>query len=98
MNIEKVSHPGIGIRVVTEGIQLALAEEALTARDRERHNDPVAFCKVFDFRTNLDNLAHEFVAENIARLHGWNVAIEEMQVGTADRRQAYFNYSVARID
>ena len=57
-----------------------LAEPALAAADGEGDDNAIADLEVFDFGAQLNHLAHVFVAENIAALHGWLVAVEQMKV------------------
>jgi hypothetical protein len=57
-----------------------LAEPALAATDGERHHYPVADLKVGHFRSEFDDLAHIFVAENVTALHCRLISIQEMQV------------------
>jgi hypothetical protein len=63
---------------------LLLAEEAAAARDRKRHDDAVAHLQLRVLVADLDDLAHEFVSENIASLHRRNVAVEQMEIRSAD--------------
>ena len=42
--------------------------------------------QILNRAADLDDLTHIFVAEDIALLHGRNVAIIQMQIGAADRR------------
>ncbi len=48
--------------------------------------------------THLDDLTHEFVAEDVAIFHARNGVIVEMQIGSADRRRRDANDGVARIE
>ena len=57
----------------------------MPAADREGHDHPVADFEVGDLRTKLDDLAHVLMAENIAALHRRLIAVEQVQVGAADR-------------
>ena len=51
-----------------------------------------------DFGADLDHLAHELVAEDVARLHRRDVAVVEVQVRAADRGRGDLDDRVARID
>jgi hypothetical protein len=73
-------------------------KETIAARDGERHNDAVAFLDVLYGAARLDDFAHKFVAENIARLHRRNVAVVKMQIGAADARRSNLDNGVARIN
>ena len=90
-------HLSIGIGAVAAGEQTLLAEPALAAADREGDNDPVADLEVGDLRAELDHLAHILVTEYVAALHGRLIAVEEMQVGAADRAGGDFDDRVARM-
>ena len=61
-----LGHPGVRVRVLAERVQLALAAAAVAAGDRERHDDAVADLEVLDAAADLDDLAHELVAEDVA--------------------------------
>ena len=93
--------PGVllvgGIAVVAARILLLAAMVALPARDRKRHDHALA-CLERARRADLDHLAHEFVAEHVARLHRRNVAVVEVQVGAADRRRSDPDDGVARVE
>jgi len=49
-------------------------------------------------RTCLDNFAHEFVAEDVARPHSGDVAVVKVKVGAADRGRRDLQDGVVRID
>src|SRR5690606_18972256 len=74
------------------------AKVATAAGDGKRHHDPVAHCQILDRLAYCDHLAHELMAENVALLHGWNVAVVEVEVGAADRGQADLYDRVAVVD
>jgi len=50
-----------------------------------------------DMPPDLDDNSHGLVPENVALHHGRDVAIVEMQIGSADRGGSYFENRVARI-
>src|SRR5438270_4087563 len=56
----------VGVVAATE--LLLLAEEAFAAGDRERDDDALSLLQRA-FRTGLDYLAHEFMAEDVAGTH-----------------------------
>ena len=70
---------------------------ALAAGDGERHHHPLALLERAG-RSGLDDLAHEFVAEDVARLHRRDVAIVEVQVRAADGGRGDADDRVARIE
>src|SRR5690606_29039131 len=51
----------VGVRALAEREELALAEKARAARDREGHDDAVADREIADRAALLDHLAHELV-------------------------------------
>ena len=73
------------------------AKPTFPAADRERNYDPIADCKGSDSGSEFDHLAHIFVTENVATLHGRLIAVQKMEVGTADRAGRDFNNRVARM-
>ena len=66
---------------------LPAALVAAAAGDREGDDHPVARLDLLDRLAGLDDLAHEFMAEDVARLHRRDEAVVEVQVGAADRRR-----------
>ena len=70
---------------------------AVAAGDRERHDHAVADLQVLDLRADLDDLAHELVAEDVALLHRRDEAVVEVQVRAADRRRGDPDDRVARV-
>src|SRR5579875_3126845 len=75
-----------------------LAEEAVTTGDGEWYHDTVTFFEIVYLWTDFDNLTHEFVAENISFLYGWNIAVIEVQVRAAYGRQTGFHNTIMRIN
>ena len=90
-------HLGVGIGPIASREHAPLAEPALPAADREGHDHPVADFEIRDLRTKLDDLAHVFMAEDVAAFHRRLVAIEEMQVGAADRAGGDLDHRVTRV-
>jgi hypothetical protein len=74
-----------------------LAKPALTAADCEGYDHAIADLEVVDFGPKLNHLAHVFVAENVAPLHGGLIPIKEMKVRATDRAGGYFDDSIARM-
>src|SRR3712207_7061627 len=58
---------------------------SFVAIDREGDDDALALLELGDVAAGLDDLAHHFVADYIARLHCRDHVVEEMEVGAADR-------------
>src|SRR5450759_5655224 len=73
-----------------------LAESAATTRRDARNQDVVADLKVGDGRAGLDNGADRLMAEDGAYLHLRHVALEDMQVGTANRGRVDLDDGVGR--
>jgi hypothetical protein len=81
---QRLSHPGVGVGVLAERVEAMLTRPAGAAGDGEGDDDAVADADVVNLRTDLDDLAHELVAEDVAFLHGGNEAVVEVEVGAAD--------------
>jgi hypothetical protein len=76
----------------------AVALVALAAGDRERDDDAVADLELaLGLGPDLDHLAHRLVAHHVAALHAGHEAVEEVQVGAADRRARDLHDRVARV-
>src|SRR6266566_1194691 len=69
----------------------------MAAGDHERHDHAVAASKSLYVCAHLDHLAHEFVTENVSRLHLRNKAIIDVEIRAADRCCGYTNDDVARF-
>ena len=100
----RVAHQDFGgvgglrrVAVVAGAELLALAEEALAARDGEGDDHALALLER-RLGADLDHLAHEFVADDVARAHGRDIAVVEVEVGAADRGRGDLEDRVARID
>ena len=77
-SVELLGHPGIRVRVVAGRPQLPVAEEAAAAGDRERDDDPIADFQLVVVASDVDDFAHELMAEDVAALHGRNEAVEQV--------------------
>jgi hypothetical protein len=95
---QRLVHPGVRIGVVAERVELARAEPAAAAGDRERHDHAVAGAQRLHRRAGLDDLAHEFMSEDVAAHHGRYVAVVEMEIGAADRGERHLHDGVVRIE
>src|SRR6476646_726611 len=51
-----------------------------------------------DVAPHLHDLAHEFVAHNVARLHSWHETVIEVQIGAANRRGCDLYDGVLRVE
>jgi len=93
--------PGRGrcVRVGTLAtrVEAALAEEALAAGDRERHDDTVALLLPGYIFADLEHLAYRLVADHVAALHCGDDAVVEMQIRAADRACRDLDDRVARL-
>ena len=78
--VDLLLHPGVRVGVVARREQAAPAEEAVAAGDGERHDHAVADLQVRHRLADLDHLAHELVAEDVALLHRRDEAVVEVQV------------------
>src|SRR4029453_15897134 len=96
--IELLRHPCIGIRVVAQRPQLFLAEVALPASNGEWNDDAIANAKLTIASTDLDHLAHEFMAEHVTWFHCGYIATVDVKVGSADRGCRDSDDCIARIE
>src|ERR1700712_5337098 len=85
------------VSVVAGRVLLLAAMKAGATGDSEGYDDTLPFLERRT-RSDLDHLAHEFMAEDIARLHGRDVAVIEMKVRAADCSRSDLDNRVARID
>lgn len=65
-----------------------LAVPALSANDERGDDDAVALPDALDRRADFLDHAHELMADHIAGLHARDIAVDEVQVRAAGRRQA----------
>ncbi len=80
------------------GEELAVAEEAFAARDRERDDDAVAHLHARDGGSGFLDDAHEFVAEDVAAFHHRDLSAIDVQVGAADRGRGDAQDDVVGLD
>jgi hypothetical protein len=78
-------HPPVWIRIITERILFALAIVALSTSDHGGDEHPVADMMFLHPRSDLYDLAHRFVTQDISPLHARHYAVIEMHVRPADR-------------
>jgi len=90
-------HRLCGVAVVAGAELLLLAEEAIATADGERNDDPLTFLQR-TFRSDFHNLAHEFVAEDVARPKRRDIAVVQVKVRTADRGRGDAQDGVSRVD
>src|SRR5205823_873589 len=74
------------------------AEEAMAARDREGHDNAVARFKGLVLVADVDHLAHELVAEDVAFLHRRDVRVVEVQIRAADGGRRDLEDGITRIE
>ena len=92
--------PALGLVFSQQEYSSRPAGRAGAAGDRERHDHPVADPQLVgvDAGTDLDDLAHELVAHHVALLHRRHVAVEQVQVGAADRGRGDPHDRVAGVE
>src|SRR5919199_2391743 len=93
-----LGHAPVGVAVLAGGVELVPARPAVAAGDRERHDDAVADLEVPHPTADLDDLAHELVAEDVPLPHRRDVAVVEMQVRPADGGRADLHDRVAVVE
>src|SRR5690349_6088566 len=92
-----LGHPRVWIRVLTKRVHLVLTEETVAARDRKRHHHAIADLEIRYFASDLNDLTHELVTENVAALHRRNEAVVHVQVRSANRRRRDLHDRVALV-
>jgi hypothetical protein len=95
---ELLGESPVGVAVLAHGIQLVLAGPAVAAGDGERHDHSVAHLEVRHALAELDDLAHELVAEDVPSLHRGDVPVVQVQVRATDRGGGDLHDRVAVID
>src|SRR5436190_2996537 len=74
----------IGIGILAKREQATFTKETSPAGNAERNHHPVAHFEIFYLGTDLDYLAHEFVAKDVSFLHRGDKTIVQMQIGATD--------------
>jgi hypothetical protein len=80
---QALGDPGVRIAVVAQGVELLTAVPALPAGDEGVDHHPLADLAVAHALADLDDLAHELVAQDVAGPHERDVAADQVQVGAA---------------
>ena len=91
---EDPADPADGLAV---GGHPGLARPAAPARGDRGHEHPVALLQRRDRGAGLDHRADRFMAEDAALGHRGHVALEDVQVGAADRRRLDLDDHVGRV-
>ena len=89
---------GIGIGVVAQAPEIVFAEEAVAARNGEGDNDAIPGLQLLYFAAYFFYHSHEFVTENISRLHRGNQTSVEMKIAATDGGPRNLNDCVPWID
>jgi hypothetical protein len=92
-----LGHPRVGVRVLAQREELLRAHVAGATRDRERHDHAVADLEVLHRGPDLDDLAHELVAQDVALLHRRHEAVVEVEIRAADRGRGDADDGVAGV-
>src|SRR4051812_10966712 len=87
----------VAIGPLANRVVLPPALLALAAGDGERHDHAIAGLELAITRTHLDHLAHEFVADDVARLHAHHEAVVEVEVGAANGAARHPDDRIARL-
>ena len=86
------------IGVVAGGVLFLAAEETAAAGDDERHHHLLPDLQAGVAAPDLDHLAHELVAQDVAVGHAGDHAVVEVQVRAADGGGGDLDDGVPRID
>src|SRR5262249_54258291 len=95
--VQCLGHLCVGIRVVAEGGESLPAEEAGPACDDEGDDHAIAAAERAHPGAKLHHFSHELVAEHVARLHGRDEAVVEMEIRAADGGGGDLDDGIARI-
>src|SRR3569832_2306130 len=90
--------PAGRVRVLAAREQANLARLAVAARDADRHADAIAGLQILAALADLDDLAHQLVAEDGARLLAGHEPVVEVEVRAADRGRGDLHDRVARVE
>jgi hypothetical protein len=90
-------HLGIRIGSVAAREQALLAEEALAATDRKGDDDAVSHFQIGDLGAEFDHLAHILMAQDVAVFHRRLIAVEQMEIGAADRTSCDFDDGISWV-
>jgi len=88
---------GIGIGPLASGIEPALAEETFTAGNRKGDDNPITHLQRFVGCADFDDFAHGLMAEYVTFLHRGDHAVEDVQIGAADRACGDLDDGVATV-
>ena len=84
---ERLLQLRVRVGVVAQRVEVPLTVPAPSARDKRRHHHPLARFNLFDLSADFDDFTHKLVADNVARAHRRDKAVDKVQVGAAGRRQ-----------
>jgi len=90
-------HLGVGIGALAGREQSLLAEPAFAAADREGDHDAVADPQIGDLGPERHDLTHILMAEDVAGFHRRLVAVEQVEIGAADRAGGDLDDRIARV-
>jgi len=76
--VHLLQHPGVGVGVVAPGGVALSAEGTMATGHQRRHDDAVARLHLMHLFTDLNDLAHELVADDVAFAHGDDHAVIEV--------------------
>ena len=90
-------HLGVRIGSVAAREEALLAEEALATTDHKGDDDAVPHFQIGDLGAEFDYLAHILMAQDVALFHRRLIAVEQMEIGAADRTGCDFDDSISRV-
>jgi hypothetical protein len=90
-------HTGVGVGVLTQRIELSRTRIAGATGDRKGHDYSVAHRQISDPGTNLDDVSHELMTQDVALLHGRYVAVVEVQIRATDSSRGDLDNGIALI-
>jgi hypothetical protein len=78
-------------------MEARFAKETFAAGDGEGDDDAIADLQRLVLGPDLDDFAHRLMAQHIALFHGGHDAVEQVQIGAADRAGGDLDDGIARV-
>src|SRR4026209_461827 len=94
---ELLGHSLLRVRALTTRKKTTAAEETVTARDGERHDDSVTHRELRHTAADPYNFSHRLVSDDVAARQRRDEAAVAVQVGSADRGRCDSNDRIARM-
>ena len=93
-----LSHFFIRIGIVAAGKERLLAKEAFPTGHIEGDNNSIANAEIRYCWTELHDLTHELMAQDVACFHGRHIPVQQMHITSADGSGSDTDNGIARVD